>query len=164
MAEYIALKYPPELILTSPLKRAKETASILQREVGCKLLVEEDLMELNNGVLAGLSKEEALRKYPLPKGGRPFHVPIKNGESLLELRFRAERIFHKITYEYKEYDRVAVISHGGLISNLLNAFLGLPNHSESVFATGDTGIHFLMIKENTRVVHFLNNQEHLLEK
>ncbi|WP_286230401.1 histidine phosphatase family protein [Neobacillus mesonae] len=161
MAEYVAIHYPPDIILSSPLKRAQSTAFILQKTVACQLVEDPNLMEFNNGVLAGLSREVAAAKYPLPKNGRPAHIRIQDGESELEFRFRAERVFHKIIYEYREFDRVAVVSHGGLISNLLKAFLRQPPTSELAFATGDTGFHFLEIKNERRVVRFLNNLEHL---
>ncbi|MFF2753990.1 histidine phosphatase family protein [Psychrobacillus sp. NPDC058041] len=161
LTNYVATHFPPNVILTSPLMRAKSTASILKEGIGCELIVEDDLMELNNGVLAGLSREEAAIKYPLPQNGRPVHLPIEDGESELELRFRAERVFHTIIYDYKEYERVAIISHGGLISHLLKAFLRQPNSSDFAYATGDTGIHLLEIKESVRVIRFLNRQEHL---
>ena len=161
MAAFVATHFPPDIILSSPLKRAKSTALTLQEEVGCVLIEDKDLMEFNNGVLAGLSREVAAIKYPLPPNGRPAHIPIENGESELEFRFRAERIFHKITNEYQEYKRVAIVSHGGLISQFLKAFLQQSNTSNFVYATGDTGIHLLEIKENVRVIRFLNNQAHL---
>ncbi|WP_240620348.1 histidine phosphatase family protein, partial [Peribacillus acanthi] len=75
MAEYVATHFLPDIILSSPLKRANKTASILQLETGCELVVEEGLMEFNNGVLAGLSREVAATRYPLPKNGRPIHIP-----------------------------------------------------------------------------------------
>lgn len=161
MAAYVAEHLPPDIILASPLLRAKSTAETLQESVGCDLLLEDDLMEFNNGVLAGLSREEALIKYPLPPDGRPIHVPIEKGESELELRFRAEVIFNKIILDYQSYNRVAIISHGGLISQFIKAFLQQPNTSEYIFATGDTGMHLLEIKENARVIRFINKQEHL---
>lgn len=161
MSAYVAAHFPPDIILTSPLKRAKGTALLLQAEIGCELIEEKDLMEFNNGVLAGLAREEAAVKYPLPPNGRPAHIPIEDGESELEFRFRAERIFHQIIFDYQDYNRVAIVSHGGLISHLLKAFLQLPNTSEFVFATGDTGIHLLEIKDSSRFIKFLNKQEHL---
>ncbi|QUG40158.1 histidine phosphatase family protein [Psychrobacillus sp. INOP01] len=161
MAAYVSEHLPPDIILASPLLRAKSTAETLQKFIDCELLLKDDLMELNNGVLAGLSKEEALVKYPLPPKGRPIHIPIEQGESELELRFRAEKVFHKILLDYQSYNRVAIVSHGGLISQFIKAFLQQPNTSENIFATGDTGIHLLEIKENARVVRFLNKQEHL---
>lgn len=161
MAAYVAEYFPPDLILTSPLLRAKSTAKTLQKFIDCELLLENDLMEFNNGVLAGLSKEEALVKYPLPPKGRPIHIPVEQGESELEFRFRAEKIFHKILLDYQSYNRVAIVSHGGLISQFIKAFLQQPNTSEYIFATGDTGIHLLEIKDNARIIRFLNKQEHL---
>ncbi|MET0959781.1 MAG: histidine phosphatase family protein [Psychrobacillus psychrotolerans] len=161
MGAYVAEHLPPDIILASPLLRAKGTAEILQKFVGCNLLIETDLMEFNNGVLAGLSKEVTRVKYPLPLGGRPLHIPIEQGESELEFRFRAERTFHKIMQDYQGYNRVAIVSHGGFISQFIKAFLKQPNVSEFGFATGDTGLHLLEIKENARIIRFLNNQQHL---
>jgi 2,3-bisphosphoglycerate-dependent phosphoglycerate mutase len=161
MAKFIADHYPPEVILTSPLKRAHKTAFFLQEELKCELVVETDLKEFNNGVLAGMLREEAAIKYPLPKNGRPVHVPIQEGESELDFRFRAERVFHLIINEYREYKRVAIVSHGGLISNFIKSFLHLPTINGCSFATGDTGIHLLEIKDNLKFVRFLNSQIHL---
>ena len=56
---------------------------------------------------------------------------------------------------------MAIVSHGGFISQFIKAFLKQPNVSEFAFATGDTGIHLLEIKDNARIIRFLNNQEHL---
>lgn len=161
MATYIEQQYPPTIILSSPLMRAKRTASILQESIGCELKVEEDLMEFNNGVLAGLSRKETAIKYPLSKDGRPAHIPIQDGESDLEFRFRADSIFHKVLFEYQDYERVAIVSHGGTISNLLKAFLKQPMNNEFIFPTGDTSIHLLEIKDSSRIIRFLNKQEHL---
>ncbi|MFC7687363.1 histidine phosphatase family protein [Ureibacillus sp. GCM10028918] len=162
MAQYVEGNVRPEIILTSPLKRAKKTADLLQEVIGCELVEVDDLMEFNNGVLAGMSRKEASIKYPFPDGGRPIHVPIKDGESELDLRFRAERVFNKIIVDYKQYKRVAIVSHGGLISNFLKGVLNLPNNSKTIFATGDTGLHLIDIREDNSIIKFLNKQDHLL--
>lgn len=159
MATYVAENYSPQIILASPLKRARKTAVILQSAIGCELIKEPLLKELNNGVLAGISRKEAAIKYPMPAGGRPIHVPIQEGESELDIRFRAENVLSKILTEYKSYELVAIVSHGGLISHLLNSFLRQPNSSEFIFPTGDTGIHLIEIKNQKRIVWFLNKEE-----
>lgn len=89
------------------------------------------------------------------------HLIFENGESELEFRLRAEKVFHKIIHDYQDFNRVAIVSHGGLISQLIRSFLQLPNTGNFVFATGDTGIHLLEIKNKVRVVRFLNRQDHL---
>ncbi|WP_252504374.1 histidine phosphatase family protein [Sporosarcina sp. Marseille-Q4943] len=160
MAAAVATEYPPEIILSSTLKRASGTARILQEAIGCEIRFYDELREFNNGVLAGMSRKEAAIKYPLPKGGRPVHIPIQDGESALDLRYRAERILREIIHDYKDYERVAIVSHGGLISNLFNAFFNLPI-GDVVFPTGDTGIHLLELREDIRVVKFINKLDHL---
>lgn len=154
MAELVAEHFKPEVIIASPLKRAHRTAEILKELAGCECVVEEDLMEFNNGVLAGLSREEALRKYPIPEGGRPIHIPIEGGESEIEFRMRAEKVLHKILNDFKTHDRVAIVSHGGMISNLLKSLLELPVVTLAAFPADDTGIHLVEVTEGKRVVRF----------
>ncbi|MDW0117206.1 histidine phosphatase family protein [Sporosarcina thermotolerans] len=160
MADFVAKEYPPEMILSSTLKRASGTAGILQEAIGCELRFYDELREFNNGVLAGMPRTEAAIKYPLPKGGRPVHIPIQDGESVLDIRYRAERILREILHDYQDYKRIAIVSHGKLISNLLKAFLHQP-HGDIAFATGDTGIHLLEVREDLRLVRFLNRLEHV---
>lgn len=161
MAVYLAENLPPDLILASPLKRASATARVLQKTIGCEIQYYDELKEYNNGVLAGLSKKEAAITHPLPKGGRPVHIPIQDGESELEFRYRAEWMLHHVLHEYRDVRRIAIVSHGGLISNLIKAFLHQPN-GKFAFSTGDTGIHLLEQQEDMRFVRFLNRQDHLL--
>ncbi|WML50577.1 histidine phosphatase family protein [Neobacillus sp. PS3-34] len=87
---------------------------------------------------------------------------MQDGESELEFRFRAERVLHKLLFDYPGYSRIAVVSHGGLISNFLKAFLKQPNTSEFGYWTGDTGMHLLEVRDNLRLLKFLNKQDHLL--
>ena len=160
MANYVAANYAPDIIVTSPLKRASKTAQILREAVGCELQYFDELMEYNNGILAGMDRKEAAINYPLPKNGRPIHMEIVGGESELQLRQRAEYMFYKILHDYKEFQRVAIVSHGGFISNFMKVFF--KQHSESIiFATGDTGIHLVEITEDKRIIRFLNKQNHL---
>ncbi|WP_409270070.1 histidine phosphatase family protein [Neobacillus sp. SCS-31] len=161
MAAYIAAKWKPDIILASTLKRAWETAQFLQKETGCELIAEPNLMEYNNGVLAGLPREVAATRYPLPPGGRPSYIPIEGGESELEFRFRVEYVLQKIHYEQPADGRIAIVSHGGTISKLINAFLGLPVTNETIFPTVDTGFHVLEIKKDRKMIRILNSQIHL---
>lgn len=156
MAQWVEKHFPPEIIWSSTLKRAKETALILSNTTYIPIIFEEDLMEDNNGVLAGLTKEEA-RKIPLPKFP---HESVENGESIIDFRARIEKVFSKIITTSTQ-ERIAIVAHGGVISYVLQSFLRMHINSEYKFRTGDTGIHLLEIKEKNRIIHFLNNTEHL---
>lgn len=157
MAERVNNDFAPELIWASTLKRSKETATLLAETVGCPIHFEDDLMEHNNGVLAGVPFEEA-KKIPMPKFP---HERIENGESAIEFRMRMEMIFSKILALSTNYKRIAIVAHGGVIHHILHSFLKMPIHTEFGFFTGDTGIHLLEITENKRFVRFLNDTSHL---
>jgi 2,3-bisphosphoglycerate-dependent phosphoglycerate mutase len=161
MAKVVKEKYMPEVIWASTLKRARETAEILSRETGISVIEDDGLREFNNGVLAGLPYAEAKLRYPEPEGGRKPHEPVEEGESELEFCFRAQTVFSKILAESAGRKRIAIVSHGGMISNLLRAFLNLPVLSDTYFPTGDTGIHFLKLNGTQKVVMFMNDCGHL---
>lgn len=160
MAQRVKNEFPPEFIWCSTLQRAQQTAVILANEIGCPLQNHPDLMEFNNGVLAGLPFEEAKEKYPEPPGGRKPHVRIEGGESDIEFRARAESIFSYILSN-SDYKRIAIVAHGGMISKLLQSFLKLPISNDYGFYTGDTGIHLITITSQRRVIKFLNSTEHI---
>jgi 2,3-bisphosphoglycerate-dependent phosphoglycerate mutase len=161
MAKVVSEKYMPEVIWASTLKRARETAEILSVETGIEVIEEDSLREFNNGVLAGVPYAEAKIRFPEPEGGRKPHEPIEEGESELEFRFRAQTVFSKILAESAGRKRIAIVSHGGMISNLLRAFLNLPVSSDTHFPTGDTGIHLLQVNGGQKKVMFLNDCGHL---
>ncbi|KEK25017.1 histidine phosphatase family protein [Bacillus gaemokensis] len=148
--------FPPDFIWASTLKRARETAEILAKTVGCSVKLEEELMEFNNGVQAGLSFEEA-KKYPEPKF---LHDRFENGESFIEFRMRIETIFSKIVTENK-YERIAIVAHGGVINSLLRAFFQMPINMDYYFKMGDTGISLIELTDKGKVIHFINDTSHL---
>lgn len=156
MAQKVKVEFPPNIIWSSTLKRAKETSEILSGITGVPIVFEDDLMEQNNGVLAGVSFEEA-KKIPLPLFA---HESIEDGESDIEFRMRIEKIFSRIL-SVSNQERIAIVAHGGVISYLLQSFLRMPFNQEFGFRTGDTGIHLLEINGSRRSVHFLNSTDHI---
>ncbi|KQL21214.1 histidine phosphatase family protein [Cytobacillus solani] len=156
LAQKVKNNFPPDFIWASTLKRARETAEKLGETIGCPVQLEEELMEFNNGVQAGLSFEEA-KKYPEPKF---FHVRFENGESFIEFRMRIETIFSKIVTENK-YERIAIVAHGGVINNILRAFFQMPINMDYYFKIGDTGISLIELTDKEKVIHFINDTNHL---
>lgn len=138
---------PPELVLSSTLVRAAATARAISEAVQVELRFEPLLMEWDNGKLAGLLREEADRLYPPrpPAGGRkPPHDTNAETESMIQFRARAETFWSKFTHEYilpARYQRVALVSHGGMINMLFRCFAALPLTDDVFLASGDTGIH-----------------------
>lgn len=161
MAQWMRNHSPLDRIYASPLKRAAQTAALLADAYGLSITWEDDLMERNNGLLAGMSRKEAAEKYP-QKPDLPAHLSAYGVESALDFRSRAERMLSRLLYEGREYGAVAAVSHGGMISQLLKCFCRLPLDSDISFHTGDTGIHGLHITPLGRSILFINSSEHLL--
>jgi len=159
MTEYVAENYHIDRIYASTLTRAMQTARHLSDATGVPIQQEADLMEFNNGLLAGLPHKEAAEKYPRVPD-LPPDKSVYEQESLVEFRDRAERILTKILAEASENDTVAVVTHGGTINQLYHAFLKLPVKDGMFFSTADTGIHEWIGEPTERRITRANDDEH----
>ena len=63
----ILKSYDFDLIISSPLKRALQTAEIISKTLNIEIEVNDLFKERDNGIFAGLTFEEAEIKYPEPK-------------------------------------------------------------------------------------------------
>lgn len=163
LADWVLEKYPPDFIISSTLKRASMTAEILARKLGVNVAYDEKLMEFNNGLLAGLTHEEAKAKYPIPIGGKKSHESYYEQETMIEFRTRAEAALSRIIHEYPSDKRIAIISHGGFINMLFRSFMGLPMNAEYWVHNGDTAAHLWKLEDDKRLIIFMNSGEHLLK-
>lgn len=161
MAKWVADNYKLTRIYASPLKRTRQTIEALEKETGISAVFDDDLMEFQNGLLAGMNKEEARGKYPEIKD-KPPHMSVYGQESMIKFRMRAENVLSKIIYENAEDAVVAVVAHGGTIRMLFQSFLRLPVGSDVSIITGDTGVHLFRIKDGVRSVVFANSLGHLM--
>ncbi|HEX2945460.1 MAG TPA: histidine phosphatase family protein [Clostridia bacterium] len=160
MAKWINKNFTIEKIYASTLKRAKQTAEALSNETRAEIDFRNELMEFNNGLLAGLPREEAESKYPRILN-LPVHKSVYEMESALEFRYRAEYILSVILSENNTEATIAIVSHGGMINQLFHSFLSLPVDSNIHILTGDTGIHLWQYDEKERCILFSNKTEHL---
>ena len=165
MAEWVSNYMKPDKIFASPLQRARQTAEKLSAATGVSIDFDDNLMEWKNGLIAGLSHAEANERYPAPV--KYPHTAVYEQESNIEFRARAETALSTIINENPPDSKIAIVSHGGLISRLFQSFLGLPAISDIGISTGDTGIHHWQINENNfahRRVIFANSLVHLTDK
>lgn len=151
-------KYSPfDFIYSSNLKRAKNTAKLIAENFGLNLIIDKRINEKNVGLMAGLSREEAFKKFPLPNDGLKVYQKMGGGtgESLLEMEFRVKEFFSELLDKNKD-KTVIVISHGGTIDLALK-FLLKANHLNQ-FCTGDVGIHNLKFIGKKLIINFLNKE------
>lgn len=107
-----------ELILSSPLKRAFESAEIAADELSYKedILVESLLIERHFGKGEGLTLDERNERYP------DFLFPEM--ESFEDLIARAHTVFDKIVTDYKDRQNILVVAHGAILSAMVTAITG----------------------------------------
>ncbi len=162
MGKWMAEHCKIEMIFASTLRRAAQTAQFLSDATGIPVVSDEDLMEFNNGLLAGLSFEEADRLYP-KVSDLPPDQSVYGQESQYEFRARADRALERCMSRIPDGASAAIVSHGGMINQLFASLVGLPPAHPVRFGTGDTGIHCWLLTESGAVLRFANRQEHLQE-
>lgn len=163
LSKWIKKNEKINLIISSPLERAKSTAECISKEISIDVIYDSDLMEWDNGLLAGLTFEEADKLYPLPVGGRKSHHTIAETESFINFRARAEMFLARLKEKYSGEEKILLVSHGKMITMLFRAILGLPMESEKWIACGDTSIHKVVLKEDYCGIVYINKNEHLID-
>jgi 2,3-bisphosphoglycerate-dependent phosphoglycerate mutase len=115
--------------IASPLLRARQTAEIISATLNMPLELDPDWMEIDNGLVAGLTEEQAAQVAPRPGFTTPYTHFGKTGESRWELYLRAGRaIQHLLDRAPGSY---LVASHGGILNMALYAILGIPLQADS---------------------------------
>ena len=161
---WLAVRYAVDRILASTLIRAAETAEIVGSALGVPVESEPALMEFNNGELAGMLKSESRERFGAMFGGRSELAPYERfpgGETMVEMRARAEHFLSKLLNETADGQRVLLVSHGGMIAQLFRAYLSLPVETRVFPSTGDTGVHLWEVEGARRRIRFMNSLMHL---
>ena len=139
VAEAFCANHAPELIVCSPLKRARQTAEIFGLAAGePPLLVREEITEVHLGRYSGMTYAELERAegYVHDKSARWDWVPDGGGESY---RMIAERV--KPFFEWlngREEGEILVVCHA-VTMRLLRAHLedSLPEYPASIARNGE---------------------------
>jgi broad specificity phosphatase PhoE len=112
-----------DLILTSPLLRARETAEIIASALDVNVESEPLLMERDVGEYAGLTALELRNRYRLPEFYTPYDSVGGSGEGDWELFLRAGLALHNLLK--REPGNYLIVSHGGLLNQLMHAIVGI---------------------------------------
>lgn len=112
-----------DLIISSPLARACETAEILARGLKVSLEFDSLWMERNNGLMAGLRPEEVAQTLPPPGFVHPYQPVGQTGESQWQLYLRAGTALQSL-FSHPP-GRYLIVSHGGLLNMFFYTILGI---------------------------------------
>ena len=133
-AQALSLRWQKENVtfdkcIASPLLRARQTAEIVAGALNIPLEFDADWMEINNGLIAGLTPEEALQVALPPGYMTPYTHFGKTGESRWEVYLRAGRAIQHIIDRMPGHYLIA--SHGGILNLALYAIMGIPLQTAS---------------------------------
>jgi 2,3-bisphosphoglycerate-dependent phosphoglycerate mutase len=127
-------------VIASPLRRAAETARIVGAALGVAVAQDPLWMERDSGRVAGMSREEGARAFPLPDFVGPYdRLAAGSAESVVELHARAMRAVQALLD--LPAGRYLVVAHGGILNAAVSSILGLPvpvNNGGAFFRFGDT--------------------------
>ncbi len=150
-----------DIILSSDLKRAKDTADEIAKFHTCPYKTNRNLRERHFGVYQGKDRTPF---YESERGSKnPYLHKPKEGESFTDLYNRAKKFLNKLEKEYST-KVVLLVSHGDITRMILGVLLGKDVEGASQVKQSNACINILEVGKNlkSKVVE-LNSTEHLGE-
>jgi probable phosphoglycerate mutase len=135
-----------DAVYTSPLGRARRTASIIASELGLTVQVVDDLAEIDHGLWSGLGSAEIDARWPGQRAARErdkYTFRFPEGESYADADVRAGRVLDAIARSGVR--RPLLVSHE-MIGRMLLRQLGVPDAlgtrqpSDVVYRVRDDGL------------------------
>lgn len=118
-------------VVSSPLRRARQTAEIAARRLGLEVRVDGGLTEADFGAWEGLTFAEVGERYPDELAAwraSPAAVPGGTGETFTSVAHRAALSRDRLLARYAG-QTVLVVSHVGVLRTLVRLALGAPPES-----------------------------------
>jgi broad specificity phosphatase PhoE len=141
-----------DLIICSPLRRARMTAEIANQYLNLPIEVNEDLMEVAKTDFPSMPR----RKHPLQPD--TMHYDAKSDGYYDEYRIQVNRALEIICKDIMRPNPTLVISHGGTAATLLRLIL---ERHDVRFLTYNTAMHFVSWDNGMWQIDALNATPHL---
>ena len=109
-----------EIIFSSDLHRALETAAIISDVYDINIVKNYNLREADFGIFQGELYSDESHKYFTDSA-----LQFPEGESLDEAGYRVKEALKELSLQYN-YDNAGVVTHGGIIGNLRAEIEGNP--------------------------------------
>jgi broad specificity phosphatase PhoE len=162
IAAHIGGLGPVDAVISSPLRRARQTAQAIVDRVGGVVEIHDDLIETEFGEWEGLTIEETHLKWPelLAEWLRRADVAPPSGESFAEVEARATRGLQEIL-SARRGQRIVLVSHVTPIKTLLRLALAAPQETMFRFHLDTASLSVVdYYADGTSSVRTINNAEH----
>lgn len=152
-----------EKIISSDLKRAKQTTEIINKKLNVPVEYTDRLREMNNGKIAGMLNSEVEKLYPgLYYNTLEIDERYPEGESPIEFYNRITKDFEKIVEENKNLNNIMIVTHSGVI-NIIYRYINNMEWSNKIksIKISNASIYSLIINEKERKFELENYNEYL---
>ena len=143
--------FPFDFIITSPLKRAKQTAAIISEKKRLPVIEMAQFIERNYGDVEGMTIEERLSKFP----DRQY----PNQESKTSVRKRVMAGLKQIQSEH-DGKNIILVAHGAVINSILAA-LSDEQIGSGKTKLGNACISIIVYAQGEWLIESFNQVEHL---
>ena len=151
-----------DVVYTSPLTRARQTADVIAARLKKNPIVIEELTEVDFGSWEGAyfrtlleKKDESLLKWIAD----PFSNAPPGAEEWDSIRQRAERVVNSVLDSGHKH--VVIVSHGGIIRALLVVFLNFDPHTVWKIKSSNCSLTGIEVREHETSLAFANDDLHL---
>lgn len=145
-------------IISSDLKRARQTAKIINNRLNVTIEYTEKLREMNNGKLAGMLNSSANKKYPgIYYNTLELDEKYPEGESPIEFYNRVVKDFEILVKENEKIENLMFVTHSGVI-NIIYKYINNMEWSNKIksIEIENASIFRLIVNQNKRYFDMQN--------
>ncbi len=153
-----------DAIISSPLQRARVTASEVAAHQRLDLMMEERLREVHFGHAEGLTLAEAAERFP--ELLRLRDDPLDNqfgwpgGDVRADFNSRVFSTISEIAYTWRER-HVAIVCHGGVIGSFIAQLDGGSPNDYASYPVANCSVTHLEVTGHGTLAHLVNDIAHL---
>ena len=132
-----------DVIYSSDLSRARQTAQPTASQLSMQVLLEKDLRERHYGIFERLTYAEVKTRFPEDYARFEAREPdyaFRTGESLRDFSARSIAVIAKIANGH-EGKNILVFTHGGILDKLYRFITGLPITAQREFGIPNAGLN-----------------------
>ncbi len=161
----VAAEFDVAYVFSSPLLRARQTASYLSAEKNLSLNIIDGLKEQNLGPLSGLTKSEIKNRYPHHDHAWTNNLPrpaTEGIESDEQFAARVQQAMDTMLHRIEPGSTAAVFSHGGTLNQMLKNWLKITRGGRT-FTFNNASLTIVDVYPSFVRVVVLNDTHHLGE-
>ena len=149
-----------DIIYSSPLSRALDTATIINNHHKTKLITDNALRERQFGELEGKTYEEINAYHPSLLFNASWNFPNyrpPGGESVNDIKTRVSAFAQNILKK-NQGKSILIVSHGVTLRILIGTFIGVPPEQLTQLRIKNAALTVIEISNGIPTLHVINRQ------